>query len=283
MLQKFLILLKISRPPLWVALPLVFCMGLAYGQRGLMNPDFHFTPLIIFQMLMLSFPICLFTFGLNDIYDYASDQLNPRKKGIEGILLETRYHRMVKIAVWAVGLVFLCASAATLNLANVYFSVTLLCLSFVYSAPPWRLKIRPPFDVVSAGIMGFFAPFALGYSFVDDAMALPFQAYYFTCCVMGFHAFSTIMDYDVDKRSGDRTFAVAYGKRAAALFPAAIFLCSLFIIRVNYAKGFFMACLVLSILTAVVPSESIARYSFLAMFLGAIAIVSVWIASFVLL
>ncbi len=282
MLRKFLILLKISRPPLWIALPLVFCMGLAYGQRGLMNPAFHFTPLIILQMVMLSFPICLFTFGLNDVYDYASDQLNPRKKGIEGILLETRYHRMIKIAAWTVGVVFLCVSAATANLANVYFSVALLCLSYVYSAPPWRLKIRPPFDVVSAGILGFFAPFALGYSFVDDAMAIPFQAYYFTCCVMGFHAFSTIMDYDIDKRVGDRTFAVAYGKRAAALFPAAIFLCSLSIIHENYTKCFFMACLVLCALTAVIPSEKIARYSFLAMYLCAVTIVSVWIATSVL-
>jgi len=108
------------------------------------------------------------------------------------------------------------------------------------------------------------------------------KAYYFTCCVMGFHAFSAIMDHDVDKRVGDRTFAVAYGKRAAALFPAAIFLCSLFVVRVNYIKIFFMACLVMFILAAVNPSERIARYSFLAMFLGIIAIVSVWIASFVL-
>jgi len=282
MCRKFLILLKVSRPPLWIALPLVFLMGLAYGQRGLTSPAFHFTPLMIFQMFMLSFPICLFTFGLNDVYDYASDQLNPRKKGIEGIILESRYHRMVKIAALGMGIVFLCVSAATANLANIYFAVTLLCLSYVYSTPPWRLKIRPPFDVVSAGILGFFAPFALGFSFVDDATALPLQSYYFTCCVMGFHAFSTIMDYDVDKRSGDRTFAVAYGKRAAALFPAVIFLCSLFIVRVNYIRGFFMACLIMFIVVAVKPSEKIARYSFLAMFLGAVAIVSVWIASFVL-
>jgi 4-hydroxybenzoate polyprenyltransferase len=257
-------------------------MGLAYGQRGLTSPAFHFTPLMIFQMFMLSFPICLFTFGLNDVYDYASDQMNSRKKGIEGIVLESRYHRMVKIAAMGVGIAFLCVAAATANLANVYFSVTLLCLSYVYSVPPWRLKIRPPFDVLSSGILFFFAPFALGYSFVDNATALPLQSYYFTCCVMGFHAFSTIMDYDVDKRSGDRTFAIAYGKRAAALFPAAIFLCSLFIVRVNYIRGFFMACLIMYIVVAIKPSEKIARYSFLAMFLGAVTIVSVWIASFVL-
>jgi len=281
MWQRFLLLVKTSRPPLWIALPLVFCMGLAYGQRGLTDPSFRFTPLIILQMCLLSFPICLFTFGLNDIHDHVSDQMNPRKKGIEGVRLETRHHRMVKIAALGVGIVFLGVSAATVNLLNVFFAVTILCLSYVYSAPPWRLKTKPPFDVVSAGILGFFAPFALGYSFVDNATALPLQAYYFTCCVMGFHAFSTIMDHDVDELIGDRTFSVAYGKRAAALFPAIIFLCSLFIVHITYIRIFFMACLVLCITVAVVPSERIARYSFLAMFLGAVATVSVWIASLV--
>jgi 4-hydroxybenzoate polyprenyltransferase len=282
MWRRVLILLKISRPPLWIALPLVFSMGLAYGQRGPADPSFRFTPLIVLQMCLLSFPFCLFTFGLNDIHDHVSDQMNPRKRGIEGIRLEIRDHGMIRIAAFGVGIVFLCVSAATVNLANVYFAVTLLCLSYVYSAPPWRLKTRPPLDVISAGILGFFAPFALGYSFVDDATVLPLQAYYFTCCVMGFHAFSTIMDYDVDKRVGDRTFAVAYGKRAAALFPAAIFLWSLFIVRVDYIRIFFMACLALFIVVAVIPSERIARYSFLAMFLGAVVVVSVWIAPFVL-
>jgi 4-hydroxybenzoate polyprenyltransferase len=254
-------------------------MGLAYGQHGLDTPFFRFTPLIILQMCMLSFPICLFIFGLNDIYDHISDQMNPRKKGLEGIRLDTGYHNAVKMSALVVGIVFLCISVVTQNLINVYFSITLLCLSYVYSAPPWRLKIRPPLDVLSGGIIGFLAPFALGYSFVDDATAIPLQAYYFTCCVMGFHAFSTIMDYDVDKRSGDRTFAVAYGKRVAALFPALIFLFSPFFVHVNYIKFFFMACLGMFILVAIIPSEKIARYSFLAMSTIAIALLSIWIVS----
>ena len=84
------------------------------------------------------------------------------------------------------------------------------------------------------------------------------------------------------ERVGDRTFAVAYGKRAAALFPAAIFLFSPLVVHVNYVRGFFMGCLLLFIVVAVIPSERIARYFFLAIFLGAVAIVGVWIASFVL-
>jgi chlorophyll synthase len=237
---------------------------------------------MIFQLLLLSFPLCLFTFGLNDIHDHRSDRMNPRKRGIEGTLLETRYHRMVRMAAFGVGVLFLSVSAATLNAANLYFAVTLLCLAYVYSVPPWRLKTRPPLDVISAGILGFFAPFGLGFSLVDDATLLPLQAYCFTCCVMGFHAFSTIMDYDVDRRVGDRTFAVAYGKRAAALFPAAIFLCSLPVVRVDVVRDFFIACLILFVATAVFPSEKFARYTFLALFLGAVVMVGGWIGSVML-
>lgn len=276
-----MILVKVSRPPLWVALPLVFCMGLAYGQRGLTDPAFHFTPLIFLQMFMLSFPICLFTFGINDIYDQVSDQINPRKKGIEGIRLESVHHRMIKIASWGVTVVFLFISAGTTNLVNLYFSMTMLILALGYSVPPWRLKARAPFDVVTAGILGFLSPFALGFSFVDDATTLPLHAYYFTLCVMGFHAFSTIMDYEVDRQSGDRTFAVAYGKRAAAFFPATVFLCSLFLVHVIYIRAYFLVCVVLCTLVGIVPSEKIARKSFLAMFLGAVTIVAVWIIPFV--
>ena len=277
MWQSFLTLLKISRPPLWVTLPLVFCMGVAYGQRGLTDASFRFTPLMFMQMFLLSFPICFFTFGLNDIFDHASDKMNPRKGGIEGIRLETRYHKLVKIIAFWTGIVFLCVSAATADPINFYFAVTILVLSYAYSAPPWRLKGRPPFDVVSAGILGFLAPFALGYGFVDDAVNLPLQAYGFTFCVMGFHAFSTIMDHDVDQRMGDRTFAVAYGRRTAALFPAAVFGGCLFIINVIYVRVFFMACLAMFLLVAVFPSEKLARYSFLAMFLGVVVMVGAWI------
>lgn len=229
------------------------------------------------QMFMLSFPICLFIFGLNDIYDHSSDQINPRKKGLEGIRLDPSYHGTVKMGSLIAGLAFLCISITTGNLINIYFAITILCLAYVYSVPPWRLKIRAPFDVISAGILGFFAPFALAYSLVDDVKTIPFQVYYFTLCVMGLHAFSTIMDYTVDQCVGDQTFAVTFGKQIAALFPAVIFLFSPFFTHVIYIKIFFMFCFLLCIVFIVIPSDKLARYFFLTMFIGAFSVLSIWI------
>lgn len=271
-------LLKISRPPLWIALPMVFVMGMAYGGRGLTHPDFKFTPLMVIQMVWLSFPLCLFTFGLNDIHDHASDQINPRKGGIQGVRLDSCYHRSVKTVSFAAGVIFLCISAGTRNPVNLYYAVALLLLAYTYSTPPWRLKARAPLDVLTAGIMGFLAPFALGYSFVDDAAALPFQAWYFTVCVMGFHSFSTIMDYTVDVGMNDRTFATAYGKRAAALFPAGVFLFSLIVISSFHVRFVFMLFAVMSVIVAVFPLERLARYFFLVMFFSAAGALAWWIA-----
>jgi len=99
--------LNVSRPPLWIALPLVFSMGLAYGRRGLADPAFAWTPLMILQLFLLSFPFCLFTFGLNDIYDWKSDAINPRKTGMEGKVLSPEYHRGMKTTALCIGAVFL--------------------------------------------------------------------------------------------------------------------------------------------------------------------------------
>lgn len=282
MWKKIIILLKVSRPLLWITLPLVFSLGLAYGRQGLTDPVFRFTPMIILQIFMLSFPVCLFTFGLNDISDYESDKINPRKNGIEGVLLPANHHRFVMISSLSAGIVFFVASLMTQNVLNVFFAVTILVMSYAYSTPPWRLKTRPPLDAISAGILGFLAPFALGYSFVDDASALPLHAYCFTLCVMGFHTFSTIMDYYIDKQCGDRTFAVAYGKRAASLFPAIVFLFTIYFIHVNYIRAFFIGCLFLFIMVSIFPSERIARYSFLAIFSGAVIMVSIWIGNLII-
>ena len=282
MWHDILILLKVSRPPLWGALPLVFCLGLAYGKRGLTSPDFQFAPLMLLQILMLSFPICLITFGLNDIHDYASDRINPRKRGMEGIFLPAQYHKLVGRTALAAAVVFFAVSLATLSPPNVFFTMTLLVLSYVYSTPPWRLKTKPPLDAVVAGIIGFMSPFSLGYSFVDDATALPLHAYLFTFCVMSLHAFSTIMDYDVDKISGDRTFAVAFGKRTAALLPAVIFLFAIYFIHVIYVKVFFVLCIVLFLVVFFIPSERMARYAFLSIFIGAIIVVSIWIGELII-
>src|ERR1044072_1275543 len=43
-------------------------------------------------------PYNLLMYGINDVFDYASDLANPRKGGAEGAVLDRRLHRVTLIA-----------------------------------------------------------------------------------------------------------------------------------------------------------------------------------------
>lgn len=140
----------------------------------------------------------------------------------------------------------------------------LLVFSHQYSAPPLRLKEKPPLDSFSNGIIYYYAPLLLGVSYGAAFFDIPIQAYYILACVTGIHSFSTVMDYGPDKLAGDRTFAVAFGKRAASLFTVIVFaIAFLFSSFQGSAVGYYLLfCAILSGIITVVPSERLARYFF---------------------
>ncbi len=72
-MQSLILLLKVSRPLGWVVAPLVFVIGFYYSNS-------YLTLLSIVQIILLSFPFSIILYGINDLYDYDSDRLNPRKK-----------------------------------------------------------------------------------------------------------------------------------------------------------------------------------------------------------
>lgn len=276
--RRLRLLIRVSRPVFWVIIPLVYVIGLAYGRYGLSYDGFQVTAPLVLQLFSLSFPFCLFTCGINDIHDRESDQHNPRKKaGLEGGRLKAGNHVFVFRAVLLSGLFVMAAAVCTWNLLNIYYTVILLIFAYAYSAPPARLKARTPLDLVAAGVIAFLAPFALGYSMVDNALTLPLEVYLFTFCVMGIHAFSTIVDYDTDKRVGDNTFAVVWGKRAAALVPAAAFGLTIFFLNETITRAYFGFCIGLFLLVAVFLAPQAARWCLRFIYVGFVTAVAAWI------
>jgi 4-hydroxybenzoate polyprenyltransferase len=93
---------------------------------------------------------------------------------------------------------------------------------------------------------------------------------------MGIHAFSTIMDYDVDEKVGIKTFATVFGKRSAALFAFLAFVLTAFFARLStlinpsplnpfsspfwfYIYCFLIFGSLLFFITLVFPSEKVAK------------------------
>lgn len=277
-----LLLIGVSRPVGWTTFPAFFLMGFVSSGGTTI------TPLFILQVLLLSFPFCIAGYGLNDIYDYESDKLNPRKGMVEGIKLEPEYHSFVKNVSFFVISLLLLTSFLTLNITNILGMVLLGFFGYFYSAPPLRFKEKPPLDSFVNGIIYFFAPFLLGYSFSNSFFlktgndVLLIGVCLMTAMVMGFHAYSTIMDYSVDKKIGVKTFATIFGKRSASFFALLVSIVTLLfanslILFKPVTYYFFGFCSLLFFITLVFPSEKLARRGFLLLWLGFIFWPIIWL------
>ena len=228
-MNKFLLLVKESRPVGWILGPLVFLLGMTVSGSIIL------TPVTIFQILMLSFPFCIFLYGMNDVHDYESDKLNPRKKVAGGWIdpkLEPEYHPYVThVSIFVVILMFL-SSFLTLNTTNILAMVVLVASAHLYSAPPVRLKERPVIDSVSNGII-VFSTLLLGFSFGSSIFDVGIDIYLITAVAVGIHAYTTIMDYEFDKNAGYKTTAVVFGKRGTSLFVLFIFILTICVAKLS--------------------------------------------------
>jgi 4-hydroxybenzoate polyprenyltransferase len=154
--------------------------------------------------------IMAFTFGINNYYDVASDRENPRRRDtnifVTGRLSQSR------------GLLFNALFCLVALLVTFLFKpgVVLLCgfilfWMWVYSAPPLRVKSRPPFDVYWHFI-GFVLIVLWGsaiagtITFLSLFMALSLGV--FSCIGQLWNHF---VDYTFDRQSGIRTYAVNVG------------------------------------------------------------------------
>ena len=123
--DKLILLLKTSRPIFWIVQPLVFLISLFISGAALSS-------LSIIQLILLSFPYCIFLYGINDVYDYESDKLNPRKGLVEGIKLKPKYHDFVKrVSYWMIG-VLMVVSILTFNFTSLLISILLLLLCEIF-------------------------------------------------------------------------------------------------------------------------------------------------------
>ncbi len=252
LMNKFKLLLSVSRPIIWISGPLIILAGIVYSGGNI-------TPMAFLQMVLLTFPAGVITFGINDVYDYKSDKMNPRKKHIEGIKLKPKYHKFVLNSALFSSILLLSISLWTKNITNIIGVSGLLFFSYIYSAPPIRLKKRPPLDSFSNGAI-VLSVFLIGFSYGKTLYQIDNKILFSALCVAGFHTFTTVLDYKYDKKAKDMTFAVKFGKRTALMFSLLILLIT--IMYGNFSRiilDFLIFCTILSFIAFIYPREKIVR------------------------
>jgi 4-hydroxybenzoate polyprenyltransferase len=212
-------ILRVSRPRFWIYVFGPYLVGLAAGISS--REDLLRLDALIFAIFFL-LPANLLIYGINDIFDWETDRLNPKKAEYE-TLLRPESHR--RLAIWIAVLnlpfavlTFFLAPQALPSLAGfVFFSV-------FYSAPPIRAKAIPIID--SAFNVLYVFPGALAYQTITGEFPplVAFTAAWFW--TMAMHAYSAIPDIDADREGGVSTVATLLGPGGTLVFCLACYLAS---------------------------------------------------------
>ena len=212
-----------SRPLSWVNTAYPF--GAAYLLAG-GGVDLRFAVGTLFFLA----PYNLLMYGVNDVFDHASDLRNPRKGGVEGAVLDTEWHRptlLVASLLPAPFVVYLLAvgpAPAALVLAVSLFAVV------AYSAPRLRFKERPVVDSMTSSTH-FVSPALYGLVLVGAPIGrtawLVLAAFF--AWGMASQAFGAVQDVVADREAGIGSVATVLGatrtvRVALALWTAAALL-----------------------------------------------------------
>lgn len=198
-------LLVASRPLSWVNTAYPFAAAYLLAGGGV-------DAVVIVGSMFFLIPYNLAMYGINDVFDYASDAVNPRKGGAEGALLEPSQHR--KVLVWAVTLcvpfvVFLIWVGSPASWA--VLAVSLFAVA-AYSVPGLRFKEVPVLDSITSSTH-FTSPAVYGFVLAGGAWGwqpvLIFAAFFLWGTAA--HAFGAVQDILPDREGGIRSIATILG------------------------------------------------------------------------
>jgi 4-hydroxybenzoate polyprenyltransferase len=194
-----------SRPVSWVntAYPFAAAYLMAGGGVDLA---------LVVGILYFLVPYNLLMYGVNDVFDYESDLRNPRKGGIEGVVLSRRWHRLTIVAAVVTNLPFLAVLVATGSAASTAVLSVSVFTVVAYSAPHLRFKERPVLDSITSSTH-FVSPAVFGLVLAGGSMtgtALASLAAFFLWG-MASQAFGAVQDVEADRAAGIASVATWLG------------------------------------------------------------------------
>ena len=197
-----------SRPISWVNTAFPFAVAYFLGSG---NID---VTLVVGAFFFL-IPYNLLMYGVNDVFDYESDLTNPRKGGLEGALLEPKYHAAtlwISTSLAAPFVIYLLAVGSVFSgalLLLVIFSVV------AYSAKYLRFKEIPVLDSFTSALH-FIGPMLFGIALAGTSLmgeVVMMATIAFFLWGMASHAFGAVQDIRADKEANIASIATFFGAR----------------------------------------------------------------------
>ncbi len=207
-----------SRPISWINTAFPFAASYFFVSRQL---DGRFWVGTLFFLI----PYNLLMYGVNDVFDYESDLRNPRKGGIEGALLDPKWH--IPTLRWAFGLCIPFLGYLLLfgdylpNLLLAFFLFTVIA----YSAKGFRFKEKPFLDSLTSA-SHFVGPMIYGLALAGGDLLRPQVLMLlagFTLWGVASHAFGAVQDVKADREADISSIATVIGARSTTRFAFACY------------------------------------------------------------
>lgn len=244
-------IVRASRPISWINTAFPFA-------AGYLMVEGRVDALLIVGTLFFLVPYNLLMYGLNDVFDYESDLLNPRKGGIEGDVVRDRerarkVHRGIiaasalTVAPMMSWLIVVGTPQSAIALAVVVFAVV------AYSAPVLRFKERPFLDSFTSAVH-FAGP--LVYALVLTGTGLTGRGVWpiwvaFLAWGMASHAFGAVQDVRADREGGIASVGTVMGARVTTWFALVMYAAASAVLLVLPWPGVLAAVLPLAYVASV--------------------------------
>jgi len=198
---------RVSRPRFWFYLLGPYTVGCIWGADGYLD---LLKPWFFAYFLFFMFPANVLLYGVNDLWDQDTDELNPKKEGKEHRVKPGERGALRRL-VWAAGGLGLLLTVFQRGMVERMILLGFILLSYYYSAEPIRFKQRPFVD--SASNILYALPGVFSYYLTSGTLPptpVLVAAFMHT---FSMHLFSAVPDIAYDTETGIRTTAVVLGRR----------------------------------------------------------------------
>jgi len=212
-------LFNVSRPISWINTAYPFAATYLVLGGG-------FDALFFIGTLFFLIPYNLLMYGINDVFDYESDIVNPRKKSIEGAVEAKTFHPTI---LWSAAITTLPFGVAIILLSQTEAAAIFVGVLFfvvAYSLKWLRFKEKPFLDSITSSIH-FVGPMVFAIAVTGfNPVAWPFALALFLWGIAS-HAFGAVQDVIPDRAGNLSSIATIIGARATVwlsivLYAAAV-------------------------------------------------------------
>ena len=219
--------LRISRPRFWLYEAATFgLVGTVAALQGLsFFSDWRYWVFALYFLI----PANILIYGINDIFDYETDKLNPKKGdgAYEALVGPEKNRALWKWIIFSNIPFFFFVPLTTPLIASF---VAFIFFASMYSAYPIRAKIRPVLDslfsaghYVATGVFGYYL--AGGTHFPTTGVIAGM------CWAVAMHAYSAVPDIKADFQAGLKTIAIMIGAKRTIYLCWFLYILAAYLVR----------------------------------------------------